>query len=167
MTALELDAVIADLQRAFPPGLLAPAGAFDAWGTTYLSVDDFERRSRGETWRSLSAAFLEFHHDALFMLDSAAFAAYLPAYLRAVLLERDQLDALPGFLIGALSRRIDDEALRVRFDRRVSALDRAQRAAVAQALEFLASHTDDSQPALRRRWHAALDSYWSTPARET
>ncbi|MBA2320151.1 MAG: hypothetical protein H0V89_03260 [Deltaproteobacteria bacterium] len=155
-------AAIEALLRAFPPAALEPSEALREWGRTYTDHEAFERGVSGRTWVDLPAAFLERQHDALPFLGPRSFATYLPAYVTAVLRRGPELDALPGFLAGTLTRDLDDGD---RFDARVSALSGEQRRAIARALEALEASATTAHD--RARWSAALDGYWRSVASET
>jgi hypothetical protein len=52
-----------NLERAFPPRPIEPAGAFAEWGGTYVDAEAFRKGVRGKRWPELEVSFLE-HHDA-------------------------------------------------------------------------------------------------------
>lgn len=137
--------------------LVDPVDPFAEWGGTYLDAARFRDGIRDRTWEDLPARFLEYHHDAVFFLGPAAFAALLPAYLVAAIERAPELDALPSFLVAALTRTSTEPA---RFDARAAALSAPQRAAVACALAELESRTSSDTD--REPITAALDGYWRT-----
>ena len=142
-----------EILAAFPVHSLDPAHAFDDWGTTYLDSERFERDASGRRWTDLPTTFWEFHHDALFFLGPSVMPEYLPGYLAAVLRGDETLDALPGFLLEALTRREGE-----RFDERFACMTERQRFAVRDALLAL----EAGLPGGSRQADvtAALDSYW-------
>jgi hypothetical protein len=146
-----------EILAAFPPHSLDPAHAFDDWGTTYLDAERFERDVTGKQWSALPSSFWEFHHDALFFLGPSVMPQYLPGFLSAVLRRDPRLDALPGFLLEALTRREGE-----RFDQRFACLTNAQRLAVRDAL--LALDADVAGQSRKADIAAALDSYWRAVA---
>ncbi|HWU87411.1 MAG TPA: hypothetical protein VN253_09050, partial [Kofleriaceae bacterium] len=123
---------LGELLRTFSPHPLDPTRAFADWGTTYTDAVKFEDGVRGRSWTELPASFLEYHHDALPFLHPRSIGDYLPAYLAVLLRGDPALDALPGFLLGILTR--DDPG---RFDARFAYLSLEQRRAVARALVAL------------------------------
>ena len=145
--------VIADLMRAFPSPPLAPACAFE--GAAYPDADRFDAESRGQRWTQLDAAFLELHRDALARLTTAAYAAYLPAYLATACVPGEHVDLMPVSLLRSLTR---SEGSREGFDARIEALSPAQRLAVARALEHLHASLDEGL--WKRTARKALASYW-------
>lgn len=147
-----------NLETLFPPHPLDPSDAFRDWGGTYLDAHEFKHGVRGRPWTAIDGAFLEFHHDALYALGPAFLAEYLPACLAALLRNDDALDALPGFVAGALTRRAPDQDPEGRFQSRIGALTEPQRQVVAEVLRHLELASVDS--ARRQRFSEALDSYW-------
>ena len=152
--------VATEIEAAFPATPLGPGQAFAEWGLTYLDSEGFRTSSQGRTWRELPPDFLEYHHDALPFLGPAAFREYLPAYIAAVVLHLQQLDALPVSLASILTRKHADTALEARFDRRLELLNARQQRAVAMAFLFLEHSLGSSLE--KKRVTEALDSYWRT-----
>lgn len=147
--------VIDQLRTAFPPQPLDPESAFAEWGGTYQDASSFKSEARGKRWDELSSGFLERHHDALRALGPQALIAVIPAFLAAALRRDEELDMLPTFLLGTLTRSTADGD---RFDARFGALATAQRQAIARALEAWESSLEGSQD--ERAVTEALDSYW-------
>jgi hypothetical protein len=152
---MTIDQAVATLETAFPPTPLHPERAFAEWGTTYVDHQTFEDESRGKTWTQLSSKFLEFHHDALAYLGPEGLVAYVPAYLKAVLIDDGALDLLPTFLFMTLRRSKTRD-----FEARFARFSGAQRKAIAAVLVTL-EHKFDG---LRRKEPIteALDEYWRT-----
>jgi hypothetical protein len=151
-----LTAELETLERAFPPQPVDPGAAFAEWGGTHVDAEAFREGVRGKRWTELEPAFLERHHDALVFLGPASIATYLPAYLAALVRRDPALSALPGFLLGVLTRGRDGE----RFDARFSELTSEQRRAVARVL---AAHEAELAGSSRQEdVRVALDSYWRT-----
>ncbi|MFA6093064.1 MAG: 7-carboxy-7-deazaguanine synthase QueE [Elusimicrobiota bacterium] len=146
------------LVKAFPEHRLDAAGAFGLSGRTYLDRDAFIRAARGRSWRRLGRRFLEEHREAVLFLSPKGLAAYLPAFLDAVLRHHRRLDMLPSFLCSALTRHKDGSSQACRFASLLRYLGPAQKRAVAAVLaeaEGQAKKTGLDSPAT-----AALDSYW-------
>ena len=57
----------------------------------------------------IGAAVSQVHHDALLFLEPAVLAEVVPAYLATALRRDPELDMLPSFLIGVLTRSEDDD----------------------------------------------------------
>lgn len=150
---LSIEDVFGEVVRAFPPHPLDPANAFAEWGTTYLDAVKFEDGVRARTWTELPASFLEYHHDALPFLGPRSIGEYLPAYLAVLLRGDPALDALPGFLLGILTRDDPD-----RFDVRFAHLSPEQRRAIARALVALEAAWEGSRRQSDVR--EPLDRYW-------
>jgi hypothetical protein len=92
----------------------------------------------GKTWRDVPAEFLVRHPSLLVYAGDALFRAMLPAYLRYLLHERAQFNAMPFQVAGQLERGVDPE-LHPKFDRRVALFVAEQRAAVRDVLTLLAT----------------------------
>jgi hypothetical protein len=144
----------AELAKAFAPHPIDPTTAFAEWGGTHVDTNAFEEGVRGRRWTELAAAFLEHHHDALGFFGPTSMPEYLPAYI-SVLARRDPaLSAMPGFLLGVLTRGPNTS----RFDELYGQLTMEQRRAVARVL---ASYEADVAGSPRQAdVTAALDSYW-------
>ncbi len=143
-----------DLERAFPPRLIEPDGAFAEWGGTYVDAESFRVGVRGKRWPEIDASFLERHHDALVFLGPSSIAEYLPAYLLALIRRDPASSAMPSFLLGVLTRGSDGE----RFDDRFRSLTSAQRRATARTLAAYEMETAASSR--QSDVSAALDGYW-------
>ena len=152
----KIQAAIEELRSAFPPRPLDVGVAFDEWGVTYLDSASFRAGAEGKRWDELPPAFLEFHHDAPLFLGWPVIADVVPAYLAVALQRAPELDMLPAFLVGALTRGIDNNA--ARFDAQFAQLSLAQRRAIASALEAWAQSLQESDR--RRQIRLALKSYW-------
>lgn len=146
------------VEAVFPPHPLDPADAFRDWGGTYLDAQDFKAGVRDRAWPSLDGAFLEFHHDALYALGPAFLAEYLPACLAALLRNDEALDALPGFVVGVLTRRAPDRDPESRFEARIGALTDPQKRTIAEVFRHLEWISVD--PVRKKSFEEALDSYW-------
>jgi hypothetical protein len=157
-TSVSVQEAIERLADAFPVHPLDPEHAFDEWGGTYLSVDDFKTGARDHTWRSLPMSFLEFHHDAIHFLGPSSFPEYLPAYLAAAVGRDRSLDQLPLHTVTALTRSTVNPDDTRRFDARISRLSAEQQRAVAGALAALESAHELEHN--KRDVASALDSYW-------
>ena len=151
-----IEVAIQELQSAFPPHPLDVRTAFDQWGVTYTDGASFQQGAQGKRWDELSPTFLEFHHDALLFLGWPVIVHVIPAYLAAALRRDPELDMLPSFLLGALTRGIDNNT--TRFDAQFAQLSLAQRNAIALALEAWEQSFENSDR--RRPIKAALKSYW-------
>lgn len=143
-----------NLERAFPPRPIEPAGAFVEWGGTYVDAEAFRDGVRGKRWTELEASFLERHHDALVFLGPSSIPEYLPAYVIALVRRDPALSALPSFLLSVLTRGSDGE----RFDARFGGLTSAQRRAIARTLA--AFETELAGSSRQADVSAALDGYW-------
>lgn len=77
-TDSSLQAVLGDLESAFPPHPLDPEHAFAEWGGTYLGADDFKAGVRGRLWSTIPSTFLEFHHDAVHFLGPSSLPTISP-----------------------------------------------------------------------------------------
>ena len=141
------------LKQVFPPHPIDATGAFREWGGTHIDADAFRRGVAGKAWTDLRATFLEQHHDALVFLGPSTIPDYLPAYLSAFVRE-PALSALPGFLLGVLTRSGDGS----RFDERFAQLTPAQRRATARVLVSYEAELVGSPR--QREVGEALDSYW-------
>lgn len=153
-----IQAVLEELRSAFPPHPLDVRTAFDQWGVTYTEAASFQAGAQGQRWDELLPAFLEFHHDAPLFLGWPVIAEVIPAYLAAALRRDPDLDMLPSFLLGALTRGIDNNT--ARFDAQFAQLSLVQREAIARALETWEqsfSNHDRGQPI-----RVAINSYWTT-----
>ena len=69
----------------------------------------FQAGVAGRCWTELEAAFLEQHHDALVFFSPASMPDYLPAYVAAYVDHAPDLDMIPEFLRGVLTRSSDAE----------------------------------------------------------
>jgi hypothetical protein len=150
-----IDTEIDKLTAAFPPAPLDPTSAFAEWGTTFLDAAKFRAAVAGKRWTELPAELLEYMHDALVFLGPSSIADYLPAYLASLLRRDPELSAMPGFLLGTLTRSAADAD---RFDARFARLTIAQRRAVASALVVYEAAVMGTPR--REAVTAALDSYW-------
>lgn len=154
----EIQTAIAELRAAFPPHPLDVQSAFEEWGRTYNDGARFKTEAHGKRWDELPPQFLEFHHDALLFLEPAVLAQVVPAYLATALRRDPELDMLPRFLIGVLTRSEDNDNERDRFDARFGGLPAAQQEAIAHALQ--AWEQSFENPDRRRPISEALARYW-------
>lgn len=91
----------------------------------------------GKDWRD-ATQILARHPTLPVYAGDALWRATLPGYLRHLLHERKQFDDLPFQLARQMTRPTDPEG-KLKFDRRTSPLTTAQRAAVRDVLEHLAT----------------------------
>lgn len=138
---LDVRGAIAELERAFPATAIALSP--DALNRSYLDEERLRACFEGRRWTDLDQRSLEWFGDALSFYDPAAYAALLPAYLRATLRATRAIDVLPSSLLGSLSQRSH------RLELRISALTAGQREAVVRALGCLAGHRVWNEDAAR------------------
>ena len=155
---IEPKEILAELSAAFPARKLDPAGAMGDAAVTYLDFPSFEAGSRGRSWGSLGWEFLKLHHDAIGFLTPTGLAAYLPAFLAAAIKHHEEVDVLPVFVAGGLTRRPDEPEELARFDELLALLDDRQQKAIAAALEGLEALSEN--PFANAPEKQALDSYW-------
>jgi hypothetical protein len=155
---IEPKEILAELSAAFPSHKLDPAAAMGDAAVTYLDFPSFETGSRGRTWGNLGWEYLKLHHDAIGFLTPAGLAEYLPAYLSAAIKHHEEVDVLPVFIAGGLTRRPDEPEELARFDDLLARLDDRQQTAVAIALAGLEALSENPFPNAPET--QALDSYW-------
>lgn len=143
--------LVAELTQAFPSEPLDLSKAFE--GTVYLDEERMLARFQQKPWTALAQSDLKFHADALSFLSTNAYAALLPAFLRAALEPTEGLDTMPHSLVSSLrpSQRPG------KHDAMTETLTTSQRQIVARALiqfaalpDYLVSETAGK----------ALDEYW-------
>jgi hypothetical protein len=151
---MALEDEVRGLARVFVPHPIDPALTFSEWGGTHVDARAFREGVRGRTWPELEGSFLEHHHDALVFFGPSSMPEFLPAYLAALVRRDPALSALPGFLLGILTREQADD----RFDDLYGQLSTAQRRTVARVLVAYERELEGSsrQADVTR----ALDSYW-------
>ena len=145
---------LAELARVFPPHAIDPTHAFSERGGTHVDANVFRDGVRGKQWTELDGEFLERHHDALVFFGPTSMPEYLPAYVSALVRRDPALSALPGFLLGTLTRDADDR----HFDTLFGRLTTEQRRAIARALA--AYEADVAGTPRQTDVTTALDSYW-------
>ena len=152
--------LLEQLRTAFPAAPIESAGAFDAWGTTYLDAEDYMGRIDGKTWQELDRAYVGIRSDALGFLGTRHLVAVLPAYLSS-LIEEGVWSPAADMLMVLLAKPGPGKKTGLKLDRfeaLVAALTPAQRAAVASVLSaFAASDPDGS---LGRAAQDAVDKHW-------
>jgi len=154
-----MDALVTAVWAAFPARLLDEALFAEpnpGW-RAYLDGAAFEAAVVGRSWPELDRRLLERHHDVLGHAGPALFVAVLPAYLVALIETSEPYQALPLYLLGALTRR-DEPRRRREFDQRVAGLADGQRALVARVLEALL--TRKSHQFYRGELTGALERHW-------
>jgi hypothetical protein len=149
-----IETAIQDLRTEFPPHPLDTSDMFAEWGGSYLDASSFRAGAQGKRWDELSPHFLELHHDAMLFLGPAAVVEVIPAYLIAAMRGGPDLDMLPNFAIGVLTRADERE----RFDARFGTLPSTRKRAIARALEAweMSLQGSHNQPPV------SADSYWRT-----
>lgn len=125
-----IQAAIDELKTAFPPHPLDTERNPAEWSVFNVDGNTFAKGVHGKSWDELMPRFLEFHHDALAFLGLEALVEVLPAYLTTAILRNRELDMLPTFLLGLLTRHDDGK----RFDALYGRLTPAQRQAVKNAI---------------------------------
>jgi hypothetical protein len=150
---LYASAVRAALIAAFPPAPLTPEliHAPDARWVGYEereALTEFE----GRTWTELPQEVLERHGALLIHAGGEFFARVLPAYL-VLLAEHEIHTALPFHVASQVSRN-EHEIRQQIFDERVGPMTAEQRAAVRNAIAFLATRApmEESMSVALRNW---------------
>ena len=138
--------VEAALEAAFPSAPIDRA-MIDEPTALWDVYDDYPElvALESKTWRDVPTELLVRHPSLLVYAGDALFRALVPAYLRYLLHERAQFNALPFQVAGQLTRSADPE-LHPKFDRRIAPLTVEQRAAVRDALTLLATVRPMEEP---------------------
>lgn len=112
----------------------------------HLECNQVKAKFRGRHWRSLSPTDLQGEADSLAFFTPEAFRFFLPAYVRASVLDYERADLIPMVVVGALARP-GDPGLLSYFQSRIGALDVPQRAVLKEFLAFLRErHREDFLP---------------------
>lgn len=111
-------------------------------------VSDRERQEiahdfGGRDWHDLDVAYLRQRSEALFLLTPEAFRYYLPAYMRAAILDPVEADLVPAAVVMALTPSERDEGITSLVRARLRDLTPPQRRAVAATLRYFASALSD------------------------
>jgi hypothetical protein len=131
--------------------------AYDQSGR-HLECSQVARDFRGKQWQDLTTDFLRNNADALFFFSAAAYAYFLPAFLRASVRDFRGADVVPGNAIFSLSGSLSHSSPEA-FAQRIANLTIPQRKAVAQFLRYLESEHADAFPL--RDPQIALEEFWS------
>jgi hypothetical protein len=131
MTLLEgLDAAFGGLPVPDDENLVLDNSGYD------LECNQIKAQFRQRQWRSLSPVDLEGKADSLALFTPEAFRFFLPAYVRATLLDYERADLIPMVVVAALARPTDPGRLSY-FQARIGALDVRQRKVLKEFLAFL------------------------------
>ncbi|PYQ65480.1 MAG: hypothetical protein DMF53_05465 [Acidobacteria bacterium] len=125
-----LEAAFGDLPVPDDEHLVPDSSGYD------LERNQVQAKFRGRHWRSLSPADLAGEADSLALFTPEAFRFFLPAYVRASVLDYERADLIPMVVVWALARP-GDPGLLSYFQSRIGALDLPQRKALKEFLSFL------------------------------
>jgi hypothetical protein len=112
---------------------------------------------RGRHWREIPPSDIPHEGSLLYNLQPEAFRFYLPAFMRAVVLDYERLDTLPDDLVSALTYRGNDRSHNVQAFRLFSP---GQKAAVRRFLEYIRDEHIEEQ-FLPFSAEMALEKYWA------
>ena len=114
---------------------------------------------RGRHWQEIPLSEVPQEGSFLYHLQPEAFRFYLPAFMRAVVLDYQRLDTLPDDLVSVLTNRGDERSFNVRAFRLFSP---GQKAAVRRFLEYVRdAHIEEAS--LPFAAEMALEKYWAIP----
>jgi Uma2 family endonuclease len=118
---------------------------------------------QGKHWKEISLDTIFHERGELHFIKSEAYRFYLPAFMIACVLHYDDVDTLPGNLIGHLSPRESDSSFDDYFLRKNSEFNRAEQEAILAFLEsYLMLHPEE-YPTDDLIYRPMLDSgieYW-------
>lgn len=115
--------------------------AYDQSGF-HLECSQVARHFRGKHWRDLTTDFLRKHADAIFFFSPAAYAYFLPAFLRSSIEDFESADVVPSNVVVSLSRSLSGWKPE-QFAQRIKNLTVPQRKAVAAFLRYLETERAD------------------------
>jgi len=92
-----IDEAFADVTIPPDDGLLMDPSA------THLEGQKIKAAFAGRDWREIQLDTLNEHRSALAFLSAAAYAAYLPAFLKASVTDYDRVDIIPNDVIATLT----------------------------------------------------------------
>jgi hypothetical protein len=112
---------------------------------------------RGRHWNEIPPSEIPQEGSLLFHLQPEAFRFYLPAFMRAVVLDYKRTDTLPEDVIGVLTYQDNEGSFQIRAFRLFST---EQKAAVRRFLEYVRDEHIEDQilPFLAEM---ALEKYWA------
>lgn len=131
--------------------------AYDQSGN-HIECSQVARRFRGKHSRNLTADFLRKNADAIFFFSPAAYAFFLPAFLRASVEDFERADVVPSNVVVSLSPSLLQWTPE-QFGRHVENLTVSQRKAVAAFLKYLDAERADHFPLGDPK--IALEEFWS------
>jgi hypothetical protein len=135
--------------RAAFAEVLVPAHAI--LQPAYANSDDayeLQQILSGMVWTEVSRRDLFRHREMLVALSGEAYQAYVPAYLLAAIADDDEYGAdLRQYLVHSLGPLSESEIHVQTAEERLSRLDVAQRAAIAETLRFLVENYRDKAAA--------------------
>jgi len=103
---------------------------------SHLECNQVKAKFRGRHWRSLSLSDLTGEADSLAFFTPEAFRFFLPAFVRASVLDYDRSDLIPMVVVGALMRPTDP-CLASYHEARIATLTGKQKRVLRQFLSFL------------------------------
>ena len=110
-----------------------------------LERDEVRKRFVGRHWEELSIDDLLEDPQALFFLSVEGYRFFLPALVRATLLDYDRADLLPMVVVDSL-RQPDDPYLIPYHQARVESLSSQQRAVLREFMLYLRARHGDEFP---------------------
>jgi hypothetical protein len=114
-------------------------------GALFDERTEVAERFAGLAWTDVPDAILGFNADALYFMTEAAFAYYLPAFMRKSLKDHEGADMIPVQVLTMLTPGSNDE----RLTQFVEGLNPSQKEVVRRFLEHLGNYPDDAAQAER------------------
>lgn len=123
----------------------------------YPDVAEVRDEFRGQTWLDADVELLRRNVEALSFFTPEAFRYYLPAFLRAALLEPRRADIIPQFVCLSLTPPKDDGPQLRRFRKQMHLFSSDQKDAIRSFLTYAQEHLAlaEARQALHRFWSRA------------
>jgi hypothetical protein len=159
---MQQEAIVEELQAAFPRVPIRADGAFDQWGTTYPDAEPYMKQLDGRSWDQLDREYIVRRSDALGCLGTQHLVSVLPVYLRAMA-DDGIWSPATGMLTLVLTKPAagkDSGLGDARFAALVDSLTDPQGTTIARVLARFAE--SDPEGSLGRAALVALQSHWTS-----
>jgi hypothetical protein len=113
---------------------------------------------RGKHWLDVDLDTLRYHYDDFFLMTSEAYRFYLPAYMRATVLEYDLADNIPGSVVFSLTLPDSPGTDMDWFLSTMSGFSQAQKRTIVEFLRFLIEYHNGDFP--EDELAIVLERYW-------
>ena len=113
---------------------------------------------KGKHWRDISIDTLRYHYDDFFLMTSEAYRFYLPAYMRATILEYDQAENIPGSVVFSLTLPDSPGSDMDWFLLTMGGFSQEQKRVIAAFLSFLLTYHKEDFPG--NELDTVLNKYW-------